>query len=151
MKRYSLDELRELAKPTFKANPKADKLYATSDGQFFLEDKKNAAEFHAKQAKVKVYEVEALKGNLDSARSPESDLDKEAILAKAEDGEALSNEEFQELTVAEVKNYVALLDDAEAIKDLGEHDTKGGKAAVEARIEELAADSTASDTNENED
>lgn len=45
----SLDELKRLSKDVFKSNPKADKLLATSDGQFFLEKNKNAAEFHAKK------------------------------------------------------------------------------------------------------
>lgn len=45
----SLEELKKLSKDVFKNNPKADKLLATSDGQFFLEKNKNAAEFHAKK------------------------------------------------------------------------------------------------------
>jgi len=45
----SLTDLKKLAEPVFKANPKVDKLLATSDGQFFLEKNKNAAEFHAKK------------------------------------------------------------------------------------------------------
>ena len=49
MKTYSLEKLTEMAAAYFAANPEAEKILAFPDGNFFLEEKKNAAEFHAKQ------------------------------------------------------------------------------------------------------
>jgi hypothetical protein len=154
MKTYSLDQLKTMAEEFFAGNTEATKFFATSDGQFFGEGKRNAAEFHSKQNKgLKIYDIEKPQAadkviKLSSEGDPEAI--KAAILAKAEKGEELTKAEFQELTIQEVKAYVALLEAVEAIEALGEHDTKGGKAAVQARIEELAADPTASTTNKKE-
>lgn len=46
-KKYSIEELEELAKAVFKKNSKASYLLATRDGQFFLPGKEFAAHNHA--------------------------------------------------------------------------------------------------------
>jgi hypothetical protein len=53
----SLAALIALAQPVFKANPKADKVFATSDGNIFLPDAHNAARNHGRQEKLEVHEI----------------------------------------------------------------------------------------------
>ena len=56
MKQYSKTQLKEKAKDIFKSCPDAETLYATSDGQFFLEQ--NRADLHADENKLQVIEIE---------------------------------------------------------------------------------------------
>ena len=53
----SLIALTALAQETFAANPKADKVFATADGNIFLPDAHNAARNHARQEKLEVHEI----------------------------------------------------------------------------------------------
>lgn len=57
MKQYSRSELQELGKSIAEAN-KVDSLYATSDGQFFLPSKGNAANLHKTSNKLELYELD---------------------------------------------------------------------------------------------
>lgn len=50
-------ELEKNAKPVFDFNPKAEKLYATSDGNYFLEEAKHLAQDHANKIGCKLVEI----------------------------------------------------------------------------------------------
>ncbi|MFD2566081.1 hypothetical protein [Pseudotenacibaculum haliotis] len=56
MKTYSKTQLEELAKEKFKQYPKADALYATSNGQFFLME--NRAQLYAKGKNLSVVKID---------------------------------------------------------------------------------------------
>lgn len=56
MKTYSKQELQKNGEAIAKVNG-VDKLFATSDGQFFLPNKANAAKLHKMQNKVELYEL----------------------------------------------------------------------------------------------
>lgn len=69
MKRYSKNQLEQKAKEKFKEYPKTKKLYATSDGQFFLES--NRADLHVKGKKLSVVKIEKLieSGNFEGTKN----------------------------------------------------------------------------------
>jgi hypothetical protein len=56
MKNFSKQDLQNKGKAIADKH-QATKLYATSDGQFFLPEKRNSAELHKKSAKVELYEL----------------------------------------------------------------------------------------------
>lgn len=56
-KLLSLSALIILAKDVFKRFPDENKVFATSDGNIFLEKKKNAAAAHKRAAGVSIYEI----------------------------------------------------------------------------------------------
>lgn len=66
-------ELKATIKSCFIANPKADKLLVTPDGQCFFETSKSAAEFHARRNQYKIDTVER-KNYVDEKQEP-SDAD----------------------------------------------------------------------------
>lgn len=55
MKRYTTEELAKLAQDYKKSNPKAKKMYATEDGNFFFDI--NPARNHARAATLPLYEI----------------------------------------------------------------------------------------------
>lgn len=63
----SRTQLIEGSKPHFEQHPNVQKLYATSDSNYFLPTKQNAALMHAKDNRLKLYEItrfEAIKGDV---------------------------------------------------------------------------------------
>lgn len=114
----SLDELKQLSIAVFKANPKADVLLATSDGQFFLETNKNAAEFHAKKkGGLKIHTID---------REDKSESNEDAKLTAEE-----RIEKIQAMT--SVEDVIAALVDekAKTVKTAGTEKIEALKAASE--------------------
>ena len=130
MKNYSKKEIKERAVAAFKANPEADKLLATSDGQFFLVQNKNAAELNARikgkpGEPLKIYEVE--REDLKASKTGQSSGSEE--------------QDFSKMTVSQVVSAVKEIEDVEILEAALEVvDSKGGKEAIAKRIEELSAE-----------
>lgn len=114
---------------SWKANPKAEVLYQTSDGQCFTNE--NAANGHAGSLKDKKIEEHANPGDADASNEDEAD----PILGKTKG-------EWQKLTVKAVEEVVKDEEDLEGLKALSEAEwiTKAGaNAAIAARIAAIEA------------
>ncbi|MEH6405761.1 MAG: hypothetical protein V7767_00625 [Leeuwenhoekiella sp.] len=125
MKTFSRKEIVDKSVEVFKQN-KEGKLFATSDGQFFiLEDRRN---MHAKSQKKPL-------GTYDIDRS-----EVETQLAK--DIEVTTNDDQKEPTVDDIKALVAESSDVAQLESMQEDEKKGKNrktalAAIEERIAEL--------------
>ncbi|WP_166964611.1 hypothetical protein [Yeosuana marina] len=113
-KTYSKAELEKKAQDVFKDYPKADKVFATTDGQFFLDE--NRANLHA-GAKGKVIEI----ANEDTSESNDTNKPKNA--------EAL-------ITEAKTIETIDLVESAKDIEAKGKNRSTV-IAAYDARIAEL--------------
>lgn len=71
MKTLSKTALNEKAVPVFKVHPNATVLYATSDGQFFLN--KNRAELHANGNKLSVHDISRPEVEDEPAKAPKEE------------------------------------------------------------------------------
>lgn len=114
-KTYSKAELEKKAQDHFKEYPKADKLFATTDGQFFLDE--NRANLHA-GAKGKVIEIEneGVSEDKSDTKKPQS---ADALIEASKSIETIEAVEAAIVTETEGKNRTTVL------------------AAYDARIEEL--------------
>ena len=119
-KTYSKAELEKKAKDVFKEYPSAKSLFATTDGQFFLD--KNRANLHA-GAKGNVIEIE----NEFEAHSKSNSKDSDSIKPKSAD------------TLIEEAKTIESIDLVELAKEV-EAKGKNRKTVIEAydtRMEEL--------------
>lgn len=115
-KTYSKAELEKKAQAVFKDYPKANKVFATTDGQFFLDE--NRANLHA-GAKGKVIEISndgTDEDNADNSNKPKS---AEALINEAKTIETIEAVEAAKEVEAKGKNRSTVI------------------AAYDARIEEL--------------
>jgi hypothetical protein len=120
-KTYSKSELAKKAVDVFKTYPTAEKIFASNDGQFFLEE--NRAALHAKSLKKGQYfeienEGEASADNSKDSKSKSA----EDLIADAKDIETTEAVEAAIVLETEGKNRKTVL------------------AAYDARIQELKAD-----------
>ncbi|CDF80573.1 hypothetical protein BN863_28610 [Formosa agariphila KMM 3901] len=118
-KTYSKADLQKKAQGVFKSYPDADKLFATTDGQFFLDQ--NRANLHA-GAKGKVIEVENDAVLESTETKTGKTLKAEDLIANAKDIETIEAVEAAIVQETEGKNRTTVL------------------AAYDARIDELKAD-----------
>ena len=118
-KTYDESELKELANKVFEQFPNSDKVFATTDGNIFLN--KNRAELHA-GPKGKILTIE---------RPIETEK-------KATKEYALNSKD----TIAKVKAATTL----EELKQFTDDERKGVIDAVEKRTAELTADITVKDS-----
>jgi len=144
MKIYSESDLEAKAKDVFQANPEAKALLATSDGNFFLEGKENAANLHARQVggqktPLKIYTIHP-------AETPKEKSAKTGDNKESGTGLPDANP-LTLMTVKEVTAWANKETEIEALNAALEYIiTKGGRAAVEDRIKELAADAPSTNT-----
>lgn len=119
----SLTDLKQLAEPVFKANPKADKLLATSDGQFFLEKNKNAADFHAKnKGGLRIYTIDR-DGSIEDSNE---DKDEQPVKLSAEE----RIEKINAMTSIEEVEAALVEEKAKTVKAAGLEKIEALKAAA---------------------
>lgn len=126
MKTFSKKELTEKAAPVFKNHPKAGVLYATTDGQFFLN--KNRRDLHANASNLGIYDI----SRDESPLTPEGGTEPKLP------------------SVAKLKDLVAEIDDEDELSALLETEKNGENrktavAAIEERIAETSAKASASE------
>jgi hypothetical protein len=123
MKRYSKNQLEQKAEGIFKKYPLATKLYATSDGQFFLEE--NRADLHVKGKKLSVVKVE------------------KPIEPSNPEGKENTGDEKQTISIKDLKPIVKAMTDKEALTKMLEEEKaledprKSAIKLFEKRIAEL--------------
>jgi hypothetical protein len=133
MKTFSKEEMTKQAAEVFEQYPDVKSVIAITDGNIFLEGKENAAQNHVRSvhggdAELKKHSFIIEKENVGAA--PEKVVEKTI------------QEQWAEKTVAEVKELIEIINDQDdLIKIKGWVDTKGGKAAIDDRIEALKAES----------
>lgn len=122
MKKLSKKELQRKADEFFELYPEEEFLWATTDGQFFLSNKRNPAEFHAKQKKLTLLKIEkTVQGEA------KSDTEKQNPLEKA----------MSTLNAKERIAFVATVEDLDGLKAMLE--TEKAKTVLEAIEERIAA------------
>lgn len=116
MKELSKQELQKKSREVFKYNPELKALAATTDGQFFPEQNKQHAREHARKNGLKTIHITRDKG---AEPDPVN---------------------LASYTVKETEEWAGKQTDVTVLKQgLETVDTKGGKEALENRIEELNA------------
>ncbi len=135
MKRYSKTQLKEQATEVFKQYPNTEALYATSDGQFFLE--KNRADLHANENKLSVMNIEKdwtiSTASAGSATKSAADVSKDETEKSSE----------HHLSVDELQEKVKACTDTAELKQWLEEEQKLEKprktaiACLEKRLKEL--------------
>lgn len=112
-----INKLRKQAQPVFDAHPELQELIATEDGNFFTPANKQHAKNHAKSKDIKW--VKITRGE----KQPKNDGNEKSIA---------------EMTVSECTEWAEKQNEISVLQDaLGKVDTKGGKSAIENRIETL--------------
>lgn len=134
MKTFSKEELTKQAAEVFKFNPEAKRVIATTDGQIFLEGKENAAQNH----------IRSIHGGTAELKKHSFIIENENEGAAPEEtSEKTIQEQWAEKTVAEVKELVEIINDQDELIKIKEWvGTKGGKAAIDNRIEALKAENS---------
>lgn len=133
MKKLTLAQLLLLSIPVFSHNEDTDSLIATEDGQFWLPKAKGLAIDHARRNGV---------SHLVITRA-------EAEASKPGKAPAKTDSGLAELTVAKVKEWAETATIEQLKAGLSEVESKGGKAAIEAKILELEANLGNEDSEEN--
>lgn len=121
MARYSLEQLKEKGLK-IAAHNKLDKLFATSDGQFFLQSSENGARFHAKQKNLQLHILEYSKES--NAQKPAADSVKKTVEQRIAEIQSAESFEVIENLVKGEKSKAVLQVATERITEL--------KAAAEA-------------------
>lgn len=148
-----LAQIKTKATEVFKANPKAKTLIGVTDGHFFLPAAKNLAQNHARKVGGKLFEITrdgetthpqeaAEKLAATEAENARKKAEEEVKAADAEMATAIANGEAEInlalYTIDQVTKWADQQNDVEVLtKALATCDTKGGKKAIEARIENL--------------
>lgn len=115
------EKLTSEIKDVFKAHPKEDELLVTSDGHVFLKSARNLAADHAFRNGGKVETVS-----------------RESILSVDGPQTSETDKSLEEMTIAEVKGWASSETDIESLeRALTSVQSKGGKEAIEARIQEI--------------
>lgn len=113
-------KLREKAQPVFNAHPHLNELIATEDGNFFTPTNMQHAKNHAKTKGIKWGRI---------YREEKQDEDKGG------------GKPIAEMTVTEATEWAEKQDEIPTLEEaLVQVDTKGGKLAIENRIETLKQD-----------
>lgn len=114
MKTFAKQELVKRSQQVFKDNPGLEELIATTDGQFFPKQNKQHAREHAKHYGLKT------------------------IMISRSEGAEADPVNLADYTIKEVEEWAGEQTDVVVLKQgLETVDTKGGKEAIENRIEEL--------------
>lgn len=107
----------EIAKSVFKAHPKAQKVLVTTDGQAFLPEAHGHAKDYCRRTGNEISTIKR------------TDVMKEAQRPAVN---------WADMTIAEVQSFVEKVHDVSVLEQgLEKVDTKGGKAAIENRLNEL--------------
>lgn len=138
MKNYSLKELEELALPVFEQYLNEPYLWATTDGQFFLSSKENAANLHCASAGVSKHKIVPPSQPLPVGEGAmENELDIE------DDLKAMSPENLKRYQESNFRERAYWIGECESVEEIEfymqDEESKTVKAAAEKRIEELTA------------
>jgi len=112
-----INKLRKQAQPVFDAHPDLQELIATADGNFFTPANKQHAKNHGKSKDIKWIKISR------EENQPENDGHEKPIA---------------KMTVSECTEWAEKQDEVLVLQEaLEKVDTKGGKSAIENRIETL--------------